>query len=108
MQTLKDVKKEMYQNMKDRYNDLLWEEERHIVETLTSDINESWKDITYTEDEACDIVCQSLDWIDATDTENAFWEAWYIRWYEVALQWLQNNIPDKSESLYYIDYLLTN
>lgn len=108
MQTLKNVKIEMYNNIKDRYNDFLWEEERHIVNTLTSDIDESWKDITYTKDEACDIICQSLDWIQMSDTENACWEAWYIRWYEVALKWLQNNIPDRSESLDYIDYLLTN
>lgn len=109
MQTLKEVKIEMYNNMKDRYNDFLSEEERYIVDNLKSDIDESWKDITYTEDEACDIVCQSLDWIcSMTDVENTCWEAWYIRWYEVALQWLQNNIPDRSESLDYIDYLLTN
>lgn len=91
MQTLREVKTEMYQNMKDRFNDFLSEEERYIVDNLKSDIDESWKDITYTEDEACDIVCQSLDWMYLTDTENACWEAWYIRGYEVALNELMNH-----------------
>lgn len=123
MQTLKDVKIEMFQNMKDRWNDFLSEEEKYIVEHLESvdkcledwDNTESnmkkvrypkWyeqfqkeyydkypndKVIKYTEDEACDIVCQSLDWIDSSDTESAMWEAWYIRWYEVALIELMNH-----------------
>lgn len=108
--TLKDVKKEMYEHMKDRCNDFLSEEERYIVEHLVSFVNvATWSHTKYTEDVACDIVCQWLDWIcSMTDVENTCWEAWYIRWYEVALQWLQKNIPDRSESLDYIDYLLTN
>ena len=92
MQTLKDIKIEMYDNMKHRYNDFLWDEERYIVENLESEENSNWVTFKYTEDEACDIICQSLDWLCMTDTENACWEAWYIRWYEVALKELQNEI----------------
>ena len=40
--TLKEVKKEMYENMKNRYNDFLWDEERYIVENLESVEDESW------------------------------------------------------------------
>jgi hypothetical protein len=93
MQTLKDVKREMYENMKNRYNDFLSEEERYIVKNLesideclldwnntTSEMKQVWYDkdyekfekdffdhnpdskiIKYTEDEACNIVSQSLD-----------------------------------------------
>jgi len=144
MQTLKDVKREMYENMKNRYNDFLSEEERYIVEHLESvdECLEDWnntssemkqvrydndyekfekdflnknpdsKIIKYTEDKACDIVCQSLDWMwYITDTENACWEAWYIRWYEVALKEILHEIESSNNKLITADkinYLLTN
>ena len=111
MKTLKEIKKEMYDNMKDRYNDFLWEEERYIVEHLASDIETSWSLYTYTEDEACDIVCQSLDWLcNMTDVENTCWEAWYIRWYEVALRelLLKLNTPRHLEVQRLLNKLLTN
>ena len=108
--TLKEVKKEMYENMKNRYNDFLWDEERYIVENLESVEDESWI-IKYTEAEACNIVCQTLDWICMTDTENASWEAWYIRWYEVALKEILHEIESSNNKLITanrINYLLTN
>lgn len=109
MQTLKEVKIEMYENMKDRYNDFLWEEERYIVENLKSEEDTDKPIVVYTEDVACDIVCQSLDWLCMTDTENACWEAWYIRWYEVVLRNLIDldikNISDLKDQL---NYLLNN
>lgn len=92
MKKLKEVKKEMYDNIKDRSNWFLSEEERYIVENLKSCIYQDNELPTiYTEEQAFDIVCQWLDWIDATDLENAFWESWYIRWYEVALHELMNH-----------------
>lgn len=117
MQTLIEVKKEMYENMKNRYNDFLSEEERYIVENLKSEFD--WKNdiVIYTEDQACDIVCQSLDWLCMTDTENACWEAWYIRWYEVALKELKYKYEKTIEYdasykakqiVENLEYLLTN
>ena len=110
MQTFKYVKKEMYEHMKDRCNDFLSEEERYIVEHLESVEDESWI-IKYTEDKACDIVCQSLDWLCMTDAENACLEAWYIRWYEVALKEILHEIESSNNKLITADrinYLLTN
>lgn len=93
MQTLKEVKIEMYDNMKNRYNGFLSEEERYIVENLKSCIYQNNELHTiYTEEQACDVICQSLDWIDTSDIESAMWEAWYIRWYEVALIELKNDL----------------
>lgn len=74
MQTIIEVKREMYDNMKHRYNDFLSGEERYIVDILKSEDQTS----LYTEAEACDIVCQSLDWLCMTDTENACWESWWM------------------------------
>ena len=115
MQTLSQVKQEMYQNLKDRYNDFLSEEERYIVENLHSVEDPEYDTVQYTEDKAADIVFQCLDWIDATDTENAFWEAWYVRWYEVALRELlhslqteYSNVENINDVAWHIDYLLTD
>ena len=117
MKTLKDVKKGVYNNMKDRANLFLSDEERYIVDNLVSEVNCNWVSFEYTEDEACDIVCQSLDWIDSSDTESAMWEAWYIRWYEVALNQLILKYKDtiQYDSSYKakqivenLDYLLNN
>ena len=112
MKKLKDVKKEMYEHMKDRCNDFLSEEERYIVEHLVSFVNvATWSPTKYTEDEACDIACQWLDWIcSMTDVENTCWEAWYIRWYEVALRelLLKLNTPRHLEVQRLLNKLLTN
>ena len=46
-----------------------------------------------------------------TDTENASWEAWYIRWYEVALKEILHEIESSNNKLITanrINYLLTN
>ena len=110
MQTLKDVKREMYENMKNRYNDFLSEEERYIVENLHSVEDPDYDTIQYTEDEACNLVCQSLDWLCMNDTENACWEAWYIRWYEVALKELSLYLEEWKtiqDVILKLDYLLT-
>jgi hypothetical protein len=46
-----------------------------------------------------------------TDTENACWETWYIRWYEVALREVLNEIKSSNNRLITagkIEYLLNN
>ena len=86
MQTLKQVKTEMYNNMKDRWNDFLEDEEKYIVDFLKSDTNLSWSQYIYNKAEAFDIACESLEWIIKTDKEKLNWEAWYVKWYEEALK----------------------
>ena len=117
MQALKEVKKEMYDNMKDRSNWFLSEEEIYIVENLKSCVYQDNELPTiYTWEQAFDIVCQWLDWIDATDLENAFWESWYVRWYEVALKEFKHSLETDydthaeniNDAIEWLDYLLTN
>jgi hypothetical protein len=86
MQTLKEIKEWFYEDISNRYLDFLWEEEKYIVDTLTSDVNESWEYIAYTKDVVVDIVFQALDWYQMNANENTIWESWYVRWYEIALQ----------------------
>ena len=91
MQTLKQVKQEMYQNIKDR-TDFLSDDEKYIVENLKSPVEDSNDiSISYTEDEAFKVVKDHVDWIDTSDTENALWCAWYSSWYEEALIELVNH-----------------
>ena len=94
MQTLKQVKIEMYNNMKDRWNDFLEDEEKYIVEFLKSDPNLSWSQSIYNEAEAFNIACESLEWDNKTDKEELNWEAWYARWYELALKELASYYED--------------
>ena len=108
MRTLKDINTEMYELIEDRTS-FLSDEEQYIVDNLQSVTDwENDEIITYTEDEAFKVVQQACDWIDTTDTENALWCAWYSSWYEEALNELKNSVPDRSEILYHIDYLLKN
>lgn len=98
----------MYEFIKDRTS-FLTSDEEYIVDNLKSpviDYNEI--SISYDKATAFKVVQQACDWIDTTDTENALWCAWYSSWYEAALKELKNSIPDRSESLDHIDYLLTN
>lgn len=97
MQTLKQVKTEMYNNMKDRWNDFLEDEEKYIVDFLKSDPNLSWSQSIYNEAEAFDIACESLEWDNKTDKEELNWEAWYARWYEVALKELLYKLDNEDE-----------
>lgn len=114
MQTLKQVKTEMYNNMKDRWNDFLEDEEKYIVEFLKSDPNLSWSQSTYNEAEVFEIACESLEWDTKTDKEELNWESWYARWYEVVLKELlyKINTEDELESVNEIkntlNYLLNN
>ena len=102
MQTLKQVKIEMYDNTKDRWNDFLWDEERYIVENLTSDPNLSWSISKYNEAEAFSIACESLEWDTKTDKEELNWEAWYVRWYDVALKEFRNLLSRYGQHAYSI------
>ena len=110
MQTLKQVKTEMYNNMKDRWNDFLEEEERYIRENLKSDPNISWSQSKYNEAEALSIACESLEWDTKTDKEELNWESWYARWYEVALEELSLYLEEWKtiqDVILKLDYLLT-
>lgn len=85
----------------------LEDEEKYIVEFLKSDPNLSWSQSIYNEAEAFDIACEFLEWDNKTDKEELNWEAWYTRWYEVALKELKEHISC-SEVIDTIDYLLNN
>lgn len=112
MQTLRELKKDMYENIKYQWNDFLSDEEKYIVENLEScTYQDNEIPIIYTEDEAANIVCQSLDWLFMNDTEKACWYVWYIRWYENALQWVLSKIESSNNKLityWDIEYLLNN
>ena len=106
MRTLKDVNTEMYELIKDRTSFLTYGEE-YIVDNLKSPvIDDNEISISYDKATAFKIVQEHCDWIDTNETENALWCAWYSAWYEEALKELKENIPDRSESLDLIDYLL--
>jgi hypothetical protein len=94
METLKQIKEWFYEDISNRYLDFLWDEERDIIETLHSDSDESMSFIEYTKDEAVDIAFQALDWYQMNGNENTIWEAWYVRWYEVALKDILNDLTN--------------
>jgi hypothetical protein len=110
MQTLNQIKEDFYEDISNRYLDYLWEEEKHIIETLTSDIDESWEDISYTKPEAVNIAFQALDWYLMDGNQNTIWEAWYTHWYEVAMQTILNEMIDNwvEELETKIVYILNN
>lgn len=89
MQTLKEIKESLYEDISNRYLDFLWDEEKYILENLQSE--ENWTKFNWTKTEAVNIVFQALDGYQMNWNENTIWVAWYVRWYEVALQELMNH-----------------
>ena len=55
-----------------------------------------------------DIISKYKDFLYRKSWENISWQEWYYIWYKECLKSLQDEIPDRSESVDYIDYLLTN
>lgn len=115
MQTLKEIKEWFYEDISNRYLDFLWDEEKDIVENLQSEDN--WTKFNWTKTEAVNIVFQALDGYQMNWNENTIWEAWYVRWYEVALMEFKNRCENimKVDEAYRIkriiedlDYLLNN
>lgn len=104
MQTLKEVREQFYDDyLINRNNFYLSYEWKNIIDNL------KWEDWTiYNKSTAAKIAYEFLDWIDATETENAFWESWYIRWYEVALKELQNEIKTNQWNNWWIVSYIQN
>lgn len=96
MQTLKEVK----QSLAESYYEW-WEDEDNVM----------------TKKDLIENRINDFEYCDPQDEENIFWDAWYIRWYEVALKELKD-IFDSSWLFWkeeremwlikLLDYLLTN
>lgn len=91
MQTLKEIKESLYEDISNRYLDYLWDEEKYILEHLESYVDISkWSSEKYTKEQAVNIAFQALDGYQMNWNENTIWEAWYTRWYEIALHELKD------------------